>query len=93
MKMMKQLEFKLYAEALKELGMFNLEKKEIKDRQEAAFEYLRSCHEKEGEKLFFLATQGRARGSFKQQQCIFMLNHCKKVVLKGQWEKWKFSRG
>ena len=58
-RMIRGLETKPYEERLKELGMFNLEKRSLRGDVIALFKYLKGCHTEEGQDLFSIIPECR----------------------------------
>ena len=63
MRMIGGLETKPYGERLKELGMFSLEKRNLRGDMIAHFKYLKGCHTGEGQDLFSILPECRTRNN------------------------------
>ena len=57
--MIRGLEITPYEEILKELGMFNLEKRRLRGNIIALFKHLKGCHTEEGQDLFSIIPECR----------------------------------
>ena len=64
--MIKGLETKLYEETLKELGMFSLEKRRLREDRRALFEYMKGSHKEEGQDLFSMIPEGRTHNNYRK---------------------------
>ena len=62
-RMIRGLETKLYEERLKELSMFNLEKRRLREDMIALFKYLKGCHTEEGQDIFSIITECRTHNN------------------------------
>ena len=81
-RMIRGLETKPYEERLKELGMFSLEKRRLRDDMIALFKYLKGCHTEEGEDLFSVSPEFRTlNNGLKLKEAKFWLNLRKKNFL------------
>jgi len=63
MKMIRGLEHLSYEERLRELGLFSLEERRLREDLIAAFQYLKGAYKKDGDKLFSRACCNRLRGN------------------------------
>ncbi|PKU43701.1 hypothetical protein llap_6005 [Limosa lapponica baueri] len=61
-KMIRGLEHLSYEESLRELGLFNLEKRRLQRDLITAFQYLKGAHGRDGEGLFMKECSDRMRG-------------------------------
>lgn len=61
--MIRRMEHLPYKDRLRELVLFNLEKRRLLGDLIAAFHYLKRVYKKEGEGLFILAYSNRTRGN------------------------------
>jgi len=74
-KVIRGLEYLSYEDRLRELGLFNLEKKRLRGDLIAAFQYLKGAYRKDGEGLFTRAWSDRTRGnSFEPKEGRFRLD-------------------
>ena len=74
-KIVKSLEAMSYVEWLRELGMFSITKRRLREDMIAMFKYLKGCHVEEGAGLFSRAPETRTRSNgFKLQKKRFHLN-------------------
>ena len=72
---------KPYEERRKELGMFSLEKRRLRDEMIELFKYLESCHTEEGQDLFSIIPECRTRNNgLKLKEARFRLN-IRKILL------------
>lgn len=67
--MIKGLEKKIYGEKLKELGLFSLEKRRLRDRPWLVFQYVKGWHQELGDQLFSMCTENRTRGNRLRLEC------------------------
>ena len=73
--MIGDLETKPYGERLKELDMFSLQKRRLRGDMIALFKYLKGCHTEEGQDLFSILPECRARNNgLKLQEARFQLD-------------------
>jgi len=63
MKMIRGPEYLSYEDRLRELGLFNLEKRRLQGELLAAFQYLKGAYRKDGEGLFTRLCSDRTRGN------------------------------
>ena len=75
------LETKSYEERLKELGMFNFEKRRLRGGTIALFKYLKGNHSKEGQELFSIIPECKIHhNGFKLQEARYRLNIRKNFI-------------
>ena len=60
--MIRELEHHSYEERLRELGLFNLEKRRLQGDLNAASQYLKGAYKQEGERLFTRVESDRTGG-------------------------------
>ena len=73
--MIRGLEQLSYEERLRELGLFSLEKKSIREDLIVAFQYLKGAYKQEGEQLFTRVDSDRKNGNgLKLRQGRFRLD-------------------
>jgi len=61
--MIRVLEYLFYEDQLKELGLFNMEKKRLWEDIIVAFQYLKGFYKHEGNQLFTRVDNDRTRGN------------------------------
>jgi len=61
--MIRGLEYLSYKDKLRELGLFSLEKRRLRDDLTAAFRYLKEAYRKDGEGLYRKMCSDRTRGN------------------------------
>lgn len=62
-RMVQGMETMFYEDRLNELGIFSLEKRQLKGNTIAIYKYLRGCHVEDAADLFSVALQGRTKQS------------------------------
>ena len=62
-KMIRGMEHLSYEERLRQLGLFSLEKRRLREDLIAAFQYLKEAYKKDGDRLFSRACSSRTRGN------------------------------
>ena len=73
--MIRGLEHLPYRDMLRELGLFNLEKRRLRGDLTATFQYLKRGHKQEGSQLFGRGDNSRTRGNgFKLKEGRFRLD-------------------
>ncbi|KAK4826898.1 hypothetical protein QYF61_012253 [Mycteria americana] len=88
-KMIRGLEYLSYEERLRELGLFNLEKRRLQADLIAAFQYLKGAYKKDGDRLFNRACSNRTRGNvFKVKEGRFRLDIRKKFFMVRVVKQW-----
>jgi len=88
--MFRGLKHLLYAERLRELGLFSLQKKRLQGDLSVAFQYLKGASKKDGDKLFSKACYNRIRGNgFKLREGTFRLDIRKKCFTARVMKHWK----
>jgi len=70
--MIRGLEHLSYEDRLRELGLFSLEKRQLRGDLIAAFQHLKGANRKDGEGLFTRVWRDRTRGKLKESR--FMLD-------------------
>jgi len=85
----RELEHLSYEDRLRELGLFNLEKRRLQGHFIAAFQYIKGTYEKDGEGVFTRACSDRTRGNgFNQKEGKFRLGIRKKFFSMGVVRHW-----
>ncbi|PKU42982.1 hypothetical protein llap_6711 [Limosa lapponica baueri] len=78
-KMIQGLEHLCYEDRLRELGVFSLEKRRLREDLRAVFQYLKGAYRRDGEGLWIREWSDRMRGnSFKLKEGRFRLDIKKK---------------
>ena len=73
--MIRGLEHLSYEKRLRELGLFSLERRRLREDLIVAFQYMKGAYKQEGERLFTRLGSGRTRGNgFKLGQGMFRLD-------------------
>ena len=79
---------------MKELGMFSLEKRRLRDDMTALFKYLKGCHKQEGQDTFLIIPEHRkSNNGLKLKEARFWLNIRKSfLTVKASWQWSQLSR-
>ncbi|KAK4816059.1 hypothetical protein QYF61_011067 [Mycteria americana] len=78
-KMIRGMQHLSYEDRLRELGLFNPEKRRLRRHLTAAFQSLKGAYKKDGDKLFSTACSNRTRGNgFKLKESRFRLERRKR---------------
>ena len=88
MKLMKGLEDKLYEEWLRELGLFNLEKRKLSGNLVVLYTHLKGCCSEVSVCLFFQVTSDMTRRNDLLSQGRFKLDNRKNVFTKRVIKHW-----
>ena len=89
MKMIRRLEYLLYRDRLRELGLFSMQKRRLQGDLTMAFLYQEGAYRKDGEGLFVRTCSDRTRGKgFKQEEGRFRLDIRKKFFAVRRVRHW-----
>ena len=69
-KMIRGMEHLSYEESMRELGLFSLEKRQLRGDIIAAFQYLKGAYKKDGDRLFRRSCYNRTRGNGSKQKRV-----------------------